>query len=371
LQAAVAFAAVVVVSAILGSAAFGKTADPTPQLLKQAAADVAKYSAGPKSFAQYSPGPGPKATAGTKVGAMTCLWSIPACKRIADAMKAAAKAMGWSATVVDGTAIQSNQRTAMQSFLQHGVQGFMLAAIDPHGISDYLATAKGKHIAWSMAAGVDPRPFGGSGISADVTGGLYQAGWELGAWVANNSKGKANILMMSSTDNPALQLRDNGFKNYLKRFPHVKFLGSVIYVPFKDVGAPLQAQAQAIIQRYKPGQLNYIYTPFDGFATFVVLAAQSLNRKDVKVVSFDGAPQNLDYIRKGENQVATQATPWGWCAWLAADFLNRALHHVNPTYKGGCPSKVIDKSNAPPAGKLYDGDLNYQAAFKKLWGVSK
>jgi ribose transport system substrate-binding protein len=303
-----------------------------------------------------------------KVGVMTCLWSVPACKGIADNYVAGTKAIGWDAKVVDGTAEQANQRAAMQAFLQSGVAGFILMAIDPHGVSDYLQQAKDQKIPWTGQGVIDPRPFGGSGISADPRGGLYHGGWMLGAWVANDSKGEANILMFSSVDNPGNALRDKGFLAYVKRFPHIKIIKRV-YVPFKDIGPPLQSQAQALIQRYPPGKLTYIYTPFDGLATFVVNAAQALGRDDVKVVSFDAAAQNLDFIRKGQNEVATQGTAFGWCAWLAIDALNRALHGVKPTYSGGCPAKVIDKTNAPPPGKSYDGDLNYQAGFKEIWGV--
>ena len=163
------------------------------------------------SFSDYDPGPAPAPPSGVKTGSVTCLWAVPACKRIADGIRDAMEAIGWQPTVVDGTAEQTNQVVALRSFLTAGVAGFVLAAIDPNGVSDLLNEAKSKNIPWTMIAGVDPRPFGGFGPDLDVTGGYVQAGEELAAWVANDSQGEASVLVMSSTDNPAILLRDQGF----------------------------------------------------------------------------------------------------------------------------------------------------------------
>src|SRR5262249_21205152 len=150
------------------------------------------------------------------------------------------------------------------------------------------------------------------------------------------------ILIFSSTDNPSLLDRQRGFIDYLKRFPGIKFVQKPIYIPFKDVGPPLQAQARAIFQRYPKGTLDYVYTPFDGFTVFVVNAAQDLGRTDLKMLGFDGVGQNLDLIRKGTSQVADIAIAFNWCGWTAIDGLNRALAGVK-FKETPCPTRVFDK----------------------------
>ncbi|MEA2362405.1 MAG: ribose transport system substrate-binding protein [Thermoleophilaceae bacterium] len=337
-------------------------------LLAQAAEDAAKAKQAESSFEPWNPGPAPKPQAGTEVGALTCLQSVPACSRIADGYKAAIDAIGWSGRVLDGTADQSKQRSAMQSFLTADVDGILLAAIDPHGIDDLLDRAKQRKIEWNMAAGIDPQPFGGVGESVDVTGGLKEAGRQLGAWVADDSKGEAKILVFNSSDNPGLAVREAGFREYLDQFEGISYVGDTINVPFAQVGPPLQAQMQSLLQRYPAGEIDYVFTPFDGFATFVVNAVTSAGRDDVKVLGFDGSPQNVDFIRNGEGQVATQATPWEWCTWLAVDNLNRAMQGED-VFDGGCPSQVLDKSNVPPKGELWMGNADYETEFRKLWGV--
>lgn len=343
-------------------------ADTSSAALQQAAEDAKQYTAEVTSFDRWDPGAAPKPSHGLRFGAVTCLWSVPACKRIADGLKEAGDAIGWKSTVIDGTPDPSKQVQAVQSLLTNKSDVISLAALDPNGIGDLLEQANTRGIPWVGVNMLDPTKFGAAG-NVDLTGGLVQAGKELGTWVADAAEGKAKILMMSSTDNPALQLRDKGFEEYLKQFPEVEFKGKTIYVPFKDVGPPLQAQVSAILQSNPPGTLDYVYTPFDGFATFVVNAIEAAGRDDVKVVSFDGSPQNLDFIREGRAQVATQATAWGWCAWTAVHAVNRALGKQEFIDKG-CPSKVIDKTNAPPKGEVFDGDIDYKAEFRKRWGAA-
>jgi ribose transport system substrate-binding protein len=336
--------------------------------LAQADADAKTHTAQITSFSQWSPGPSPKPKTNQTLGSVTCLWSVPACKRLADGVKAAAEAIGWEAKVVDGTPDPNNQRQALQTLLQQKVDALVMVSLDENNIGDLLKQAERAKIPWIGINMLRPEEFGAID-NVDVTGKLksgQEGGRELAAWVASKSKGKAKVLMMSSTDNPGLQQRDKGFQDYLKDFPDIKFVSKTIYVPFRDLGAPLEAQVQSLMQRYPPGSIDYIYTPFDGFATSVVNGLQAAGRTDVKVLGFDGSPQNLDFIRGGRSQAASQATAWKWCAFTAVDELNRALSGESIPKKG-CPGKVVDETNAPPKGQVFDGDLDVEAEFKKLW----
>ena len=111
---------------------------------------------------EMDPGPGPKPTPGLLVDGMTCLQSVPACVRIADGYKSAIKAIGWHGSVVDGTAQQANQRSAMSSFITAHAKGVLLGAIDPHGIADLLGQFVAQGGKFNMTAGIDLVPSRGS-----------------------------------------------------------------------------------------------------------------------------------------------------------------------------------------------------------------
>jgi ribose transport system substrate-binding protein len=336
----------------------------TEKLLAQAKADVEKFKQEPTwdEFAPRTEGPRPKQ--GIKVGAVTCLWAAAACKRSADELKAAITAIGWKPIVLDGTANQQNQRAALQTFLNEKVSGIILESIDPHGVADLLAEAKRRKIPFLMQNGEPVEQFGGA--PGNVGFPTRLDGQKLGAMVANESGGKAKVLMISTNDNPAYRLQDGGFRDYLSRFPGVSFIGKTIYVPFKDLGQPLVNQAQSIFQSNPRGTLTHVYAPFGAFATNLVQAAQALQRDDIKVISGDSDLQSVDFIREGKNQIAEPGDDWAWCSWAAVDTMNRLIEDKNFEL-GRCPSKLLDKTNLPPSNTWYEANVDFRGKFKESW----
>src|SRR5262249_31994709 len=163
-----------------------------------------------------------------------------------DNVELAGKAIGWTPTVIDGTADQNKQRQALETLIAQKTQAVGIGALDPHGLSAQLKQLNAAKIPWGGINTLHPEQVRAI-RNLDATGTLVAAGKQLGAWTANDSHGKAKVLMMSSTDNPALQLRDKGFKDYLERFPGISFVGDTKYVPFSAVGPPLQAQVESIL----------------------------------------------------------------------------------------------------------------------------
>ena len=336
-------------------------------LLAQAKKDATEATQEITSFEKWNPGPAPAPTA-AKVGTVTCPFFIPACKRISDSLAEAGEAIGWEVTSLDGTPDPRKQRSAVQSLLTDQVDGMVLMGFDINAVTDLVEKADQQGVAMvSEATPFEPGlPIFGN---VNITGGFMEAGRQLGAWTANDSQGEAKILAFSADVNPGLVERYEGFREYLDQFSGVEFVEEEpIVIPEADVGPPLQARARAVLQSHPKGTIDYIYAPADGWATFIVNALQQSGRDEVKVVAFDGAEQNMEFIRQGRNQVATQASAWGWCGWMTMDQLNRAMNDGEFVDKG-CPSKVLDETNLPAEGEEFDGDLDYQAEFKKLWGT--
>jgi ribose transport system substrate-binding protein len=344
----------------------GSGGGETEQLLAQAKEDATAATQEITSFDQWDPGPGPAPEAGVRIGTVTCPFFIPACKRISDSLAEAGEAAGWEVTSLDGTPDPRKQRAAVQSLITEKVDGIVLMGFDINAITDLVEKADQQGIAMVSEA----TPFEeGLPIAGDVNiqGGFHEAGRQLGAWTANDSQGEASILAFSADVNPGLVERYEGFREYLDQFSGVEFVEEEpIVIPEADVGPPLQNRARAVLQSHPEGTVDYIYAPADGWATFIVNAVQETGRDEIKVVAFDGAEQNMEFIRSGQTQVATQATPWGWCGWMTIDQLNRAMHG-EPFVDKGCPSKVLDETNLPPEGELFDGDLDYKAEFQAIW----
>lgn len=337
-------------------------------LLAQAKTDAEAATAGVTSFDDWSPGPAPAPQAGVTVGTVTCPHFIPACKQISDSLAEAGEAMGWKVTSLDGGVDTPSQRAAVRSLVNAKVDGMVLMGFGLDPIADVLEEADQAGIA--MVSEATPHastlPIAGD---VNVKGGFPAAGAQLAAWLANDSGGEAKILWFSADVNPGLVERHEGFHDYLSKFPGIEFEPTdPIVVAEGDVGPKLQQQAVSVLQSHPEGSIDYVYACCDAWTTSIIEAAQSLGRDELKMVSFDGAPQNLAFISQGRNQVADQATPWGWCGWLTMDELNRVMQG-EPFVDVGCPSKVLDETNLPPEGEQWDGDIDYKTEFKNLWGV--
>jgi ribose transport system substrate-binding protein len=70
-------------------------------------------------------------------------------------------------------------------------------------------------------------------------------------------------------------------------------------------------------------------------------------------------------------QAATIANATEWQGYEAADTMQRVLNGEQPDPKGTNtdPIKLLTWDNVPPAGQHFDGDVDYAAAYKKLWGL--
>ena len=188
--------------------------------------------------------------------------------------------------------------------------------------------------------------------NVNITGGFIEAGRQLGAWTANDSQERRGS-GFSADVNPGLVERYEGFREYLDQFSGVEFVEEEpIVIPEADVGPPLQARARAVLQSHPKGTVDYIYAPADGWATFIVNALQPSGRDEVKVVAFDGAEQNMEFIREGRNQVATQACPWGWCGWMTMDQLNRGMQGEESSTRA-VPRRCLTKQTCPPRARCW------------------
>ena len=110
---------------------------------------------------------------------------------------------------------------------------------------------------------------------------------------------------------------------------------------------------------------NYLVAPFDSNAFFAGEGVRQAGRAGaVKVAGYEGDPQSIAAIRDG-NQAMTIANPAEWMGWEAVDELARAFAG-SPAADAPVPFRLIDAGNAPTTAG-WTGDVDYAAAFRKLW----
>ncbi|MFT4042707.1 MAG: sugar ABC transporter substrate-binding protein [Gordonia sp. (in: high G+C Gram-positive bacteria)] len=116
--------------------------------------------------------------------------------------------------------------------------------------------------------------------------------------------------------------------------------------------------------------VNFLPVEYDGLASAVVPAIEQAGLGDrVHVVSYEGANQNLGFIRKNEVQVADITAAMSWVVWAAFDQANRILlgHKVDDVATDGVPIRVLTKDNLPAPNTPWNSDVDYEAHYRKIW----
>ncbi len=310
-----------------------------------------------------APPAAPAPAKGKSIYVVTCTSQGIGCVRAANGVKEAGEQLGWTVRVIDGKGDPGTWNGAIQSAIAGGAHGIVIDAVPPMLVGDALAKAAQAKI--PVVSIFNPLPNGAAAASpvhAFVRPDHKAQGVLMAQWVASDSAGKAQVLVVEDKQFPELAERVAGFRAEIAKCGGCKLVGSVE----STIGTMAQRLAGAVATELtrQPG-VTYIVAPFDSNAFFVTEGVRQAGRTGkVKVAGYEGDPQALDAIRAG-TQAMTIANPAEWMGWQAVDELNRAFHGA-PAANLAVPFRLIDKGNVP-ATKGWLGDVDYKARYGALW----
>ena len=356
--------------AVLGALAFaswgsgspGRVSAEPPKNLAAAKALVAKAKA-PKAR-WIGPTSAPKPVAGKTVGIIPCALFVEGCAREARGAVEAAKAIGWKPILLDGKVSGQVQLQAMNSLISRKVDAIILNSINATSVGEGMARAKKAGIPVITSFAQDPERFGGLENIEIVD---EDAGEVAGAYIAVSGGG--NVMVFDDNSAEEVIQRTTGLRRAFKKYGGGK---EILHqnISGAKVGPPEEALATALLQRYTKGKVQWVYCGYDFMCSPFVRVLQRTGRPEVNVISYDGNLENLTFIRKGQNQAASIGYPLEWAGWATIDDLNRHFNGEKlwPGTKY-IEFRLLDKTNLPSAGKSWQGDVDFRARFKKLWGV--
>jgi ribose transport system substrate-binding protein len=304
----------------------------------------------------------PKPATGKTIGIMPCGAAIEGCNRLALGTQEAAKVIGWNSIFVDGKGDAQVQLQAMNSLINRGVDGIVITATDARSIGDAMAKAKAANI--PVVATMSPTE---GGLLTEVGIDDKAAGKALAAYAITHGGG--GTMLFTQTDSPAVAERGDGYEEGIKEWGNPDKDKIVVkqFVPNSQLGPPLEQAVAAILQKNPKPSLAWGYAGFDFMETSVVNAVQRAGRTEIKGISFDGNKQNIGFIKDGNVETAVVGYPLGWAGWGAVDQLNRSFNDEPIAEDEGVRYRLLDKSNLGPED-TYDGDLDYKAKYKEMWG---
>jgi ribose transport system substrate-binding protein len=342
----------------------GKSASGAPFMAQ--AEKAARAASG--TIAPTVPTSGPKAQAGKTIVTIPCAAAAQGCKIAVDYFTQAAKAIGWKTLMIDPAGDPNKMANAINTAVSTHADGIFTVAIDAATVAAPLAAAKkaGLHAVCFSCVNQD-----------DLLDGVIPAadqherdGYAVAAQAYIDTGGHPKIILMRDNEFGNTRGREAGVLKFVKDCKAAGGDCEVVAeqnVLIANINTSVPQQAVSVARQHP--EWNALIAPYDAILTAVVPALKSAGVvKDGKAYGFDPVSINTGWIRDGNVEAATVASPYRWIGYAAVDQLNRAFAG-QPLVDQGVKDKLVTKANVPPAGQTYLDDQDPSGAFEKLWGV--
>ncbi len=308
------------------------------------------------------------AASGKKIWYIAPDLSLPFIAAIAKGFSDGAKAAGLDATVFDGKGNVNTFNQGVTSAVAQKADAILLQGINPALVSGPLAQAISNKtvIVDSLNGGPDAPVTGG--VQAHVTVD-YKTGGQIMADDALARSGcKGDLVFFTSSIYAVYVDMLAGFNAEIKTLCPSCSAPTVVDVAPTDLATKLPQLTTTQLTRH-PSSTVFV-AAYDGMVQFMSPSIQEASSK-VVIVSHDGVDSNLAQIRAGNTpQVSTVSNPPNEAmGWAQIDQIGRLLTGA-PAITPNLSQQLFNKDNtAATAAAMFPGYSDYQAQYKKLWGV--
>jgi ribose transport system substrate-binding protein len=307
---------------------------------------------------------------GKKVVFLQC--ELPACARYISGVKAAAAALGWSAT--SQVFKNANPGAGLQQAINERPDYIAITGIPTGAIKPQLkAAADAKIPVISCATPDKPSP---GGYAVQCGGSLETDAEYVGRWMINDSGGKANVVAVTIPQFPVLNTETDWLKKNLRsKCPGCSY--DQLDVSVQEVGGGAVPQKLVAYLQSHP-DVHYVYFTFNDLTRGIpaVLRTAGLTDK-VKLVGAAGDASIMKEI--GDTQAAWTIAPNVYSAWVMFDAMARLSvgEQLGETYATdvyASPTWVVESAESAKqlAATTYDwyGPTGFEQQFKTLWQVA-
>ena len=306
---------------------------------------------------------------------VTCDNASDGCIAPAKGAEEAAKLLGWKVTIYNGESNPVVQAKRVEQALADKATGIITESVDGRGIGTALADAKAAHV--PVVSTSNAAAAGEQGYAVDVSPNFEQLGKDIGDWVISDSGGKGVLSTYVDKEYQSTITTTRGILEEMKTCSGCKALEPINFVA-ADLASKLAPQTVSELQSHP--EVDYVHFAYDPAATFQVPAIlQAGLGGKIKASSIIGDQQNLEFIKEGKVQAADAVWDNKYQGFASVDQLIRLADGKKPAvnsnvperfkYNEALPSVLVTKANLPAAGKLYQAPFEYEAEYKKLWGL--
>ncbi|WP_371657309.1 substrate-binding domain-containing protein [Streptomyces sp. NBC_00280] len=310
---------------------------------------------------------------GRKVYYIPFLQQIPAFADAARSMREALARAGLSQQVCDGKAQPSAIAACVQQAIAADAAGIILEAV-PYGMAqNALDTAKDKGIPIVVADQDPPAGFTNSNQVAYIPGATTQAS-AIAWWVIADSRGKADLIITESADNPsATKYVTDSLPIYKKYCP-----GCTVEVKVITASTPALLASNASSNILANPKATYYFTQFEDSLQPTIQGIQQSGRASGISLSVTAGSVNGLGLLKGDSAVkAVVAVDMAYAGYAMTDQILRMMTSSGPVEET-FPMRLFTEQNiagikvtaaAQTSGEWF-GDASFHEDFARLWGVS-
>jgi ribose transport system substrate-binding protein len=299
-----------------------------------------------------------------------------------NAAKEAGELVGWKMNLFDSKLDVANFSLGIRQAIAARADGLILHSIDCPLVKQALTEARKanvKVLAYYSLDCDDPsvkgEPLYDGSVNFGSQFGDYAAltrawGAAKADWVIAKTQGRAKVISFKEDELLVVKYIREGFEEGLKKCKTCEIVKTVDFT-LADLGPKLQQKAQGALLQHP--EANAIHVPYDSAVLLGISAAliESGRNEQIELIGGEGFPSNVQLIRDNKGQDAANAFPSKWTGYAAVDSLNSLFHGDKPQ-DSGIGYKLIDKEhNLPAAGQGYEPTVDYKAAYRKAWGVTK
>jgi ribose transport system substrate-binding protein len=356
-----------------GGASSAKSGDTAG--VQQAAA---AYKAEMGTVKWKAPGPAFDASkaAGKTVHYVGVDMSIPILQTISSELKVALAKVGAKLVICDGKGQPTQWKSCADDAVNRKAGAIIVESFPAQLIAGSLANAKKAGIPVIDGNNADPTDPLLKDIDARVAFQYSKSGRLVSDWVIADSKGKANVLILATSDVPnSKAVVNNGYEAELKdKCPGCKF--KTKNLPIAQWSTNLGPLTQSSLS--SDPNIDYIIPAYDGMSTFVLPAIRQAGKADkVKVATFNADLDPMQNMAKGNIITVNVGSHNTYEGWAYADQALRLMTGQKPLGDELVPLRVFTRDNVgalkldsatEKSGDWY-GDPTYKTEYAKLWGV--
>ena len=361
--------------ACLVAASWGSRAD-----VAGAKQQIGRFRGRPTFVAPGPPFDAPAALRGKTIFEIPITSEVPFITAVEGGMRRAAALVGARLVVYPNQGRPEQWGQGIRTAIAQRAAAITLLAQDPGLLGPEIAEAE--------KAGIPVVVVRTSGehetCQADTTGHIYgtacvpgpfeQAGRLEADWVIATTQGKADVLVITSSDARSTTPLTRALKDEFRMHcPGCR-------LRFTDVPIPrwpdeLRGEVQSALVR-DPG-LNYVIPIYDSMSQYVVPAirANAGAATRVKIATFNGTPFVLQLLQRHESVRMDAGEDLAWVGWAAMDQAFRLIAGVRPLQSERTPLRVFDAGDVGEAGSPPGVDRGYGSSFvagyRRLWGVAR